>query len=194
MVKVHKSTIGILLGFAVALLPFLALAANVSFTPSTGNNETIITSILCDDEDFYLKIFEPDAQGVSDTCAGWSAGAPDEFQNIVGFTTAGEYKGLLVDQNIGTCDGLTYSECLGEPEFLQDFGTIYTLSYGTTPMSPDNVQIIFGGSLISPVGSILENNFIKILIVLAGIIGLGILIHYVRRWIGHGNSNNMKNN
>jgi hypothetical protein len=39
-------------------------------------------------------------------------------------------------------------------------------------------------SLTSDIGSVLTANLPLILTIMAGLIGLGILIHYVRKWIG----------
>jgi len=39
-------------------------------------------------------------------------------------------------------------------------------------------------SFVSEIASNLSNNLPTVLVVAAGLIGLGILIHYVRKWIG----------
>jgi len=40
------------------------------------------------------------------------------------------------------------------------------------------------GTFVSNVATNLSNNLPTVLVVAAGLIGLGILIHYVRKWIG----------
>jgi len=50
-------------------------------------------------------------------------------------------------------------------------------------MGTTTVQTMFG-AFVSEIASNLTNNLPVILVVAAGLIGLGILIHYVRKWIG----------
>lgn len=51
-------------------------------------------------------------------------------------------------------------------------------------MSTSTTTTIFG-SFVSDLGGVLASNLPTILVVLAGLVGLGILIYYSRRWIGH---------
>jgi len=50
-------------------------------------------------------------------------------------------------------------------------------------MGTSTVSTIFGG-FVSDIAANLTNNLPTVLVVAAGLIGLGILIHYVRKWIG----------
>jgi hypothetical protein len=50
-------------------------------------------------------------------------------------------------------------------------------------MSTTTVGTIFT-SFTGDVGTILTTNLPLVLAIAAGLIGLGILVHYVRRWIG----------
>lgn len=50
-------------------------------------------------------------------------------------------------------------------------------------MSTSTVGTIFG-TFVDNIGSILSDNLGAVLLVAAGLIGLGILIHYVRKWVG----------
>jgi len=50
-------------------------------------------------------------------------------------------------------------------------------------MGTTTVTSIFG-SFVSDLAANLSGNLPTVLVVAAGLIGLGILIHYVRKWIG----------
>lgn len=50
-------------------------------------------------------------------------------------------------------------------------------------MGTSTVSSIFG-AFVSDIGTNLTNNLPAVLVVAAGLIGLGILVHYVRKWIG----------
>ena len=50
-------------------------------------------------------------------------------------------------------------------------------------MSPTDVGTIFS-DFTTAVSSILTTNLPLVLAIAAGLIGLGILVHYVRRWVG----------
>lgn len=50
-------------------------------------------------------------------------------------------------------------------------------------MSTSTVGTIFG-TFVGNIGDILTNNLGAVLLVAAGLIGLGILVYYVRRWVG----------
>jgi len=50
-------------------------------------------------------------------------------------------------------------------------------------MQPSDVATMFG-NFTSAVGTILTANLPLVLAIAAGLIGLGILVHYVRKWIG----------
>jgi len=50
-------------------------------------------------------------------------------------------------------------------------------------MGTSTVTSIFS-SFVADIGTNLANNLPTVLVVAAGLIGLGILIHYVRKWIG----------
>jgi len=50
--------------------------------------------------------------------------------------------------------------------------------------SSSTVNTLFP-TFVQDIGSILTANLPLVLVVLAGLIGLGIMVYYVRRWIGH---------
>jgi len=50
-------------------------------------------------------------------------------------------------------------------------------------MGTSTVTSIFS-SFVSDLAANLTNNLPTVLVVAAGLIGLGILIHYVRKWVG----------
>jgi hypothetical protein len=52
-----------------------------------------------------------------------------------------------------------------------------------TDTSPLTVNTTFG-TFTDSIGTVLTTNLPLVLAIAAGLIGLGILVHYVRRWVG----------
>jgi len=179
-IKIHSKTFAILTGIALGLLPFLALAISVS--PTTIVAGDLIT-ITCSSESNFVNAYdEEDVYGTTFDCLpesltniNYSNEVPNSTNNhtyhIVELTVAS------INEPINYPEVLSYEEVVGE--------TSFTLG------EENQISNIFP-AFTTQIGEELDIGLKYIFALLAGMIGLGILIIYVRKWIGWHNPSNSK--
>jgi len=183
-VKIASTTFAILLG-ALAALPFLAFAQTAAPASSIDPNQLV--TITCTLGTNLWSIYDTTGAAVStgNGCQGYGGGDNTINGGVVTytFTVNGNY--TLVECNILTDDGscqnaLTLSLAEASP-YIVGTGTFV---FGIPP-GDESVNIVAAfPTLTNSVADILTYNTGLILAILAGLIGLGILVRYVMRWIG----------
>jgi len=188
-IKIHSKTFAIIAGFAVALLPFLALAAlTYSRNPSGSTPSSPLTFAVSADD--YTADFGLSA-GVSPY---WGLLVENSLTNDNNTTECVDSNTLSHTFNISLPTGTTITDVtvFGSTDANCNAGTDTGEAY--TYLEGDGTTVIFtvavGGlasifpAFTGQIGEELAPGFILLFVVLAGIIGLAILIMYTKRWIG----------
>jgi len=200
-IKIKKSTFAILLGIAIALMPFLALASNsFSWTPNNcvDYSCTVTQNITVDDNNYWIDIFNTtDSSYATDGKVYSQDGDTDTAENESNCVSGGfcsipaTWKAVVVDSTDPNesvdCEGSgTYDTCKLSTAFIADLGTFFTVGGAPAP----NLSNIFYAGMTQPIGEILGIGMDYILGIMAGILALAVLYRYVKSLIGSSGSNN----
>jgi len=183
MIKIKKNTFIILAAAAIALLPFLAFASvdgtpqpNGQLTKDTNGNITV-----------SLSLSDPElnsCQNLNTTPTGWAVVVDDFGSNSWSTGSVACDQTATFTQNLPVGNyNLAYYYCSTNNADCTQGNFVAAYSFSVAATNPLNG--IFAAGMTTPLGQILETGFGYLLALLAGLISLGILIHYVRKWIGN---------
>lgn len=177
-ITIYETTAIVLTAFAVALLPFLALALNSGYIDPT---QRIIDSAGCANNADTLYMYATDAVidtqrfdcNDNNTWNDYALPAASEHWKVV----------ELNFPNNATCEvqeGGSFNDCIVSAEYVANSLIFFTPL--PSAMSPPDVQNILGTFIMS-IGQILHPGLIDLLIISACLLALSILLYYVARWI-----------
>jgi len=194
-VKIHKTTLAVLLGIILGIFPFFALAqGTVSITPNT-----VDTTNSCQNQIFefhahldggYQYLLFNSSDDYSSNSDPFGNG-PDPFDeditghlqdiSVYGCLPGTDYKAILYHGSFPPSS--SYAEAQTDPNTVADFGKVLTFCNGVCPKGAGSDFTALPTNFIMGVGDEIGNGLLDLGILLAGLISLGVLMHYVRMQI-----------
>jgi len=176
-----------ILGLSLAFLANAPLALAATVSPSqTSDSGATLTLTCIDPDNNYFAIFAPDGNGAGFTGSCVNPSLDFYFTTNSMTPTIGTYSVVecaISDPDFGTCiNAATLAEAQGSTASVGSTGH-FTLCNGSCPAGGGALTAIFP-AYAQKIGTEIAQGLGALFLILAGLIGLGILIGYTKKWIG----------